>query len=81
MPKRTRKEIRQRIRLNKLIGRRIRKERFRRELTIGQVADQAGLTSSQLSQVELGKNAASIWALVRIAEALGLRVSDLLSDV
>jgi transcriptional regulator with XRE-family HTH domain len=36
---------------------------------------------SQLSQVELGKNAASICALVRIAEALGLRVSDLLSDV
>ena len=81
MPKRTRREVRQRIRLNKLIGRRIRTERFRRKLTIGQVADQAGLTSSQLSQVELGKNAASIWALVGIAEALRLRVSDLLSDV
>jgi hypothetical protein len=31
--------------------------------------------------VELGKNAASTWALARIANSLGLRVSVLLSGL
>ena len=81
MAKRTRKVARQDTKLNKRIGRRIRLERLRRNLTLQQVADRAGLTTSQLSQVELGKNAASIWALVRIAKALRLHVTKLLSDV
>jgi hypothetical protein len=36
------------------------------------------LTTSQLSQVELGKNAASMWALARISSALGHQLSSLL---
>ncbi|MDO8632168.1 MAG: helix-turn-helix transcriptional regulator [Phycisphaerales bacterium] len=43
--------------------------------------DRTDLTTSQLSQVELGKNAASIWALARISNALGLQVSELLSGL
>ncbi len=78
---RTRKRIRTRAQLNKLIGRRIRAERLRRNLTLRELSEGAGLTTSQLSQVELGKNAASLWALVRIADSLGLRISVLLSDV
>jgi len=92
MAKRTRKKVRKAAkrrgkaapkvtRLNKLIGKRIRKERLRRKLTLRQLADRTGLTSSQLSQVELGKNAASIRALVWIADSLGVRVSALLSEV
>ena len=81
MAKRTRKVARRDAKLNKRIGRRIRQERLRRNLTMQRVADRAGMSASQLSQVELGKNAASIAALVRIAKALGLRVSKLLSDV
>ncbi len=81
MAKRTRKVVRRDTKLNKRIGRRIRQERLRRNLTLRQIAERAGLTTSQLSQVELGKNAASIWALVRIVKALGLHVSKLLSDV
>ena len=44
---------------------------------------EAGLApyASQLSQVELGKNAASIWALARISNSLGLQVSELLSGL
>ena len=79
--RKTRKPARPDARLNRRIGRRIRRERLRRNLTIRQVTDRAGITTSQLSQVELGKNAASIWALVRIAKALRLHVSELLSDV
>lgn len=81
MAKKTRKGVRKATRLNKVIGRRIRAERLRQNLTLSQLSDRTGLTASQLSQVELGKNAASVWALVRIADSLGLHVSALLSDV
>ncbi len=64
--------------LNRLIGQRIRAERLRQNLTLRQVSDRSDLTTSQLSQVELGKNAASLWALARIANALGLQLSLLL---
>ena len=81
MAKKRRRRVRTRAQLNKLIGRRVRTERLHRGLTLRKLSDSAGLTSSQLSQVELGKNAASIWALVRIADSLGVRVSAFLSDV
>lgn len=57
--------------LNRLIGQRIRVERLRQTLTLRQLSDRTDLTTSQLSQVELGKNAASLWALARISNALG----------
>jgi len=79
--KRKRKAAVPSTRLNKTIGKRVRKERQGKELTIREVADHTGLTASQLSQVELGKNAASIAALVRIAKALRVRPAHLLSDL
>lgn len=67
--------------LNKLIGNRIRQERLRQNLTLRQLSDRTELTTSQLSQVELGKNAASIWALARISNSLGLRLARLLEGL
>ncbi|HNQ24171.1 MAG TPA: response regulator [Phycisphaerae bacterium] len=67
--------------LNKLIGQRIRQERLRQNLTLRQLSDRTDLTTSQLSQVELGKNAASVWALARISNSLGLQVSELLKGL
>lgn len=64
--------------LNRLIGQRIRSHRLGQNLTLRQLSDRTDLTTSQLSQVELGKNAASIWALARICNALGLQVSELM---
>lgn len=64
--------------LNRLIGQRIRSHRLSQNLTLRQLSDRTDLTTSQLSQVELGKNAASIWALARISNSLGLQVSELL---
>ncbi len=78
---RTRRQVRTRAQLNKLIGKRILAVRLRRAVTLRELSDSVGLTTSQLSQVELGKNAASIWALVRIAHSLGVRVSAFLIDV
>jgi DNA-binding NtrC family response regulator len=67
--------------LNRLIGQRIRAERLRQNLTLRQLSDRTDLTTSQLSQVELGKNAASIWALARISNSLGLRLATLLDGL
>ncbi|MFQ5462099.1 MAG: response regulator [Phycisphaerae bacterium] len=67
--------------LNRLIGQRIRSRRLDQSLTLRQLSDRTDLTTSQLSQVELGKNAASIWALARISNALGLQVSALLAGL
>lgn len=64
--------------LNRLIGHRIRQARLRKSLTLRQLSELTELTTSQLSQVELGKNAASVWALARISSALGYQVSELL---
>jgi DNA-binding NtrC family response regulator len=67
--------------LNRLIGQRIRAERQRQNLTLRQISVRSDLTTSQLSQVELGKNAASVWALARISNALGMQLSLLLQGL
>ncbi len=67
--------------LNRLIGQRIRRERLKQGLTLRQLSERADLTTSQLSQVELGKNAASIWALARISGSLGRQLCELLEGL
>ena len=79
--RRARVRVRTRTQLNKLIGRKIRAERLRQNIGLRELSERSGLTASQVSQVELGKNAASIWALVRIANSLGVHASEFLSEV
>jgi len=67
--------------LNKLIGQRIRQERLKQSLTLRQLSERSELTTSQLSQVELGKNAASVWALARISGSLGRQLCELLNGL
>ncbi len=67
--------------LNRLIGQRIRRERLKQSLTLRQLSERSDLTTSQLSQVELGKNAASLWALARISGALGKQLCELLAGL
>jgi len=64
--------------LNRLIGQHIRQARLKQNMTLRQLSELTELTTSQLSQVELGKNAASIWALARISSALGYQLSGML---
>ncbi len=67
--------------LNKLIGQRIRQERLKQSLTLRVLSERSELTTSQLSQVELGKNAASVWALARISGSLGKQLCELLDGL
>jgi len=59
------------------VGERLRSIRRLRRCTLRTVAERSGLSESFLSQVERGRSNASIASLRRIADALGVSVSDL----
>jgi DNA-binding NtrC family response regulator len=58
--------------LNSEVGRRIRGKRQESELTLKQLANRTGLSVSLISQIELGKSAASMSTLHKLATALGV---------
>ena len=63
------------------LGRRIRKLRLRQGRTLREVADECGFTASLLSKIETGKTMPPVSTLVKIADALRIRVSTLLDEV
>jgi transcriptional regulator with XRE-family HTH domain len=65
----------------KLIGDAIRKYRKVAGLSQEKLAEKADLHPVYLGQVERGEQTVSIYALVRIAKALGVRVRDLVNDI
>jgi DNA-binding NtrC family response regulator len=64
-------------RLNQLLGARIRALRKQHGLTLKQLANKTTLSVSLISQIELGKSAASISTLRRLAAALGSSLAEL----
>jgi DNA-binding NtrC family response regulator len=58
--------------LNSEVGRRIRGKRQDSQLTLKQLANRTGLSVSLISQIELGKSAASMSTLHKLATALGV---------
>lgn len=62
------------------LGEGIRAERLKRELTLAQLAERTGLSTSALSQVERGLTEPSIGSLRRIATALGKPVFQFLIE-
>ncbi len=58
--------------LNSEVGRRIRAKRTEAELTLKQLANRTGLSVSLISQIELGKSAASMSTLHKLATALSV---------
>jgi DNA-binding response OmpR family regulator len=63
--------------LRESLGAVIRDKRKLLKLTLQQMSQRTGVSLGYLSQIELGKNSASIETLYRISLALGLRMSDL----
>lgn len=61
------------------IGRRIRDMRKARAMTLQQLAEASGISSSMLSLVERGLASPSIGSLIVVGEALGKNMSDLLA--
>ncbi|MAG30744.1 MAG: two-component system response regulator [Deltaproteobacteria bacterium] len=60
--------------LNAEVGRRIRAERHDSQLTLKQLANRTGLSVSLISQIELGKSAASMSTMHKLAAALGVKM-------
>ena len=62
------------------IGPRIRAERTRQALTIRALADDIGVSSSLISQIETGKSQPSVSTLYAITSALGLPIEELFNE-
>ncbi|MFP5071576.1 helix-turn-helix domain-containing protein [Pseudonocardia nantongensis] len=62
------------------LGRRVRKGRQHRGLTLQGLADAAGVSRSMLSEVERGAKMPTVLVLDRVAGALGSSVAQLLDD-
>jgi DNA-binding response OmpR family regulator len=62
-------------RLNQVLGRRLRERRTAGELTLKQLANRTGLSVSLISQIELGKSAASMSTLHKLATALQVKMT------
>ena len=63
--------------LRESLGAAIRERRKAQSLTLAQMAERANVSLGYLSQIELGKNSASIETLYRISLGLGVRMADL----
>ncbi|MEM9177852.1 MAG: response regulator [Myxococcota bacterium] len=61
--------------LNTEVGRRIRTKRHESELTLKQLSNRTGLSVSLISQIELGKSAASMSTMHKLAASLGVRMT------
>lgn len=62
-------------RLNQLVGVRLRARRQGAGLTLKQLANRTGLSVSLISQIELGKSAASMSTLHKLATALQIKMT------
>ena len=68
-------------RVNQLLGAKIRQLRKERGLTLKQLANKTALSVSLISQIELGKSAASVSTLRKLASALSVSMSYLFESV
>lgn len=62
-----------------VLGSRIQKLRMRQNRTLQEIADVCGFTKSLLSKIESGKTTPPIVTLMKIADALGVEMTDLLT--
>lgn len=62
------------------VGRRIRRIRFRKGMTLKEVASASGLSATHISEIERGNASPTIGALQRIADALGERAAHIVEE-
>jgi CheY-like chemotaxis protein/DNA-binding XRE family transcriptional regulator len=67
--------------LRETLGTAIRERRKGLGLTLAQMAQRTGVSLGYLSQIELGKNSASIETLYRISLGLGIKMSELFGSI
>jgi len=62
------------------VGQRLRLARFRRNMTLKEVAAKSGMSATHISEIERGKTSPTIGALQRIAKALGERTAHFVEE-
>jgi DNA-binding NtrC family response regulator len=62
-------------RLNQIVGKRLREKRSGSKLTLKQLANRTGLSVSLISQIELGKSAASMSTMNKLSTALQVKMT------
>ncbi len=62
------------------VGRRLRMSRFKRDMTLKEVAARSGMSATHISEIERGKTSPTIGALQRIATALGERPAHFVEE-
>ena len=62
------------------VGRRVRLARFRRDMTLKEVAARSGMSATHISEIERGKTSPTIGALQRIATALEERSAHFVEE-
>jgi DNA-binding response OmpR family regulator len=67
--------------LRESLGAAIRERRKAQGLTLAQMAQRTGVSLGYLSQIELGKNSASIETLYKISLGLGVKMAELFQTV
>ena len=67
--------------LRETLGKAIRERHKAAGLTLAQMAERTGVSLGYLSQIELGKNSASIEMLYRISLGLGTRLNELFQSL
>jgi transcriptional regulator with XRE-family HTH domain len=73
--------VSKRLSYQRIIGEAIRKYRKASKLSQEKLAEKADLHPVYFGQVERGEQTVSIYALLRIAKALGIRVRDLVNEL
>ena len=63
-----------------MLGKRIRKERLRLNLTQEQLSEDIEISTAYLGQIERGERSLTLDKLVKLANRLGVTVDYLLSD-
>jgi DNA-binding NtrC family response regulator len=67
--------------LNAIVGERGRSRRHEMGLTLKQVSNRTGLSVSLISQIELGKSAASVLTLYKLSAALGVKMNHFFAEI
>jgi len=62
------------------VGRRVRLARFKRNMTLKEVANRSGMSATHISEIERGKTSPTIGALQRIASALEEKPSHFVEE-
>ncbi len=64
-------------RLSEVVGARLRAARVKSKLRLQQLSEMTGVSLGYLSQIELGKNSASLAVYMRIADGLHTTIADI----